>query len=457
MSAIDPSEILSSSANYDDIVRGLEVLESSADDSQFLDVASAFIKIFGTLAKRGELRGDSPTAQWLNEQLSDFWGILLRQRKEFAPTSFAVAFKVLLVKGKYLGDNIEPLISELVTFTFENQELFNYWPEQLEWDDLRYYFWKVLPKQISSVKKLDASSLVETMAAVERVCSSDNLPSKFYIPEPPKKVRTLGSLQLQAQGAWLAVLRLPMNRSTVKEVLTVLHARIIPAISKPQVLMDFLVSAYDHGGSVALLALDGIFVLMQYHRLEYPHFFTKLYSLLEDGSLLVSAHRGRFLRLLALFLTSSHLPAAIVASILKRLSRLALFAPPGAIVAIIPFVYNQMKRTPTCILMIHRTAEIQGVEADPFDFSEKDPLQTQAIESSLWELQALTNHYHPNVSALAKIFEQPMTKPGYQLDHFLAHSYDTLFATAANRKSEAAPLEFEEVKLFEDVLETWGL
>lgn len=457
MSAIDASRILSSSSNYDEIVYGLESLESCTDEAKFLTLASPLVQVFGTLAKRGEMSDDNSTAHWLNEHLTDFWGILLRQRKSVAPAAFAVAFKVVLIEGKYLKKNIEPLISGLIGFTFKNPDIFQYWPEYLEWDDLRYYFWKDLPKKLPSMKDIDPARLVATMASVQRVCTSEDPPSKFYIPDPPKKVRTLGSLQLQGQGAWLAVLRLPMNRSTVKQVLTVLHARIIPAISRPQVLMDFLVSAYDHAGSVALLALDGIFALMQYHHLEYPHFFTKLYSLLEDGSLLASAHRGRFLRLLALFLTSSHLPAAIVASILKRLSRLALFAPPGAIVAIIPFVYNQLKRTPTCLLMIHRVADVRGPEADPFDQYEKDPLQTRAIESSLWEIHALISHYHPNVSALAKIFEQPMTKPAYQLDHFLAHSYDTLFTTACNRKSEAAPLEFEDVPLFSGVLETWTL
>lgn len=50
----------------------------------------------------------------------------------------------------------------------------------------------------------------------------------------------------------------------------------------------------------------------------------------------------------------SHLPVNIVASFLKKLARLSLFAPPGAIITIIPFCYNLIKRHPSCMSMLHR-------------------------------------------------------------------------------------------------------
>lgn len=49
-------------------------------------------------------------------------------------------------------------------------------------------------------------------------------------------------------------------------------------------------------------------------------------------------HRGRFVRLASLFLSSTHLPAYIVASFAKRLVRLALAGPPHAALICIPFV-----------------------------------------------------------------------------------------------------------------------
>lgn len=74
-------------------------------------------------------------------------------------------------------------------------------------------------------------------------------------------------------------------------------------------------------------------------------------------------YRARFFRLTDLFLSSTHLPAALVAAFIKRLARLSLTAPPAAIIMIIPFVYNLFKKHPGCMVMIQREAP----EADGFD------------------------------------------------------------------------------------------
>ncbi len=194
--------------------------------------------------------------------------------------------------------------------------------------------------------------------------------------------------------------------------------------------MDFLTDSYDFGGSTSLLALSGLFYLIQEKNLDYPLFYQKLYSLLDAG-ILHSRHRSRFLRLLDTFLASTHLPAALVASFIKRLSRLMLHAPPAGIVAIIPWIYNLLKRHPTCTFMIHR--EVREAEAkqqladegmdDPFNMQEKDPMHTNAIDSSLWEIQMLQSHYHPNVATLAKIISEQFTKQAYNIEDFLDHSY----------------------------------
>ena len=63
-------------------------------------------------------------------------------------------------------------------------------------------------------------------------------------------------------------------------------------------------------------------------------------------------------RLLAAIYSSSwysHLPAVLLASFVKRLSRLSLNASPSAIIMIIPFIYNILKRHPTLMIMIHNS------------------------------------------------------------------------------------------------------
>ena len=53
---------------------------------------------------------------------------------------------------------------------------------------------------------------------------------------------------------------------------------------------------------------------------------------------------------------------------------------------------------------------------DPFDTEEEDPMETDAISSSLWELVMLQSHYHPNVATLAKIISEQFTKYAYNLE-----------------------------------------
>lgn len=228
----------------------------------------------------------------------------------------------------------------------------------------------------------------------------------------------------------MAVLRSGLTKQERKRVLGEFTHRIAPWFQHVEMLMDFLTDSYNVGGATSLLALSGLYYLMTAKNLDYPSFFPKLYSLLDD-TLLHSKHRSRFFRLLDTFMSSTHLPAALVASFIKRLARLALHGPPAGVVVVVPWIYNMFKRHPTCTFMIHREIrdpeikkelEEEGMD-DPFDMDEKDPMLTDAIESSLWEIETLQSHYHPNVATLAKIISEQFTKQSYNLEDFLDHSY----------------------------------
>lgn len=211
-----------------------------------------------------------------------------------------------------------------------------------------------------------------------------------------------------------------------------------PWFNRPELLMDFLTDSYNVGGATSLLALSGLFYLIQEKNLDYPQFYPKLYSLL-DADLLHSKHRSRFFRLMNTFLSSTHLPASLVASFIKRLSRLSLNAPPAAIVSVIPWVYNLFKLHPTCTFMLHREIPDADGADDPFDPSEPDPTLTNALESSLWELETLQSHYHPNVAAIARIISEQFTKQAYIVEDFLDHSYQSM--VQAELGSEEKPLK----------------
>lgn len=242
------------------------------------------------------------------------------------------------------------------------------------------------------------------------------------------------SFKKTVQAAWLELLKLPLAKEDLKTVLTVLPYRIAPWFTKAELLMDFLTDAFNSGGGIALLALSGLFYLIQERNLDYPAFYNKLYSLL-DGNLLHSKYRSQFFRQMEVFMSSTHLPAALVAAFVKKLSRLTLFAPPAGIVAVIPWLYNMIVMHRSCAFMLHREIRDSGLlrkfeengMSDPFIDEEPDPLKSQALDSSLWEIQSLQSHYHPQVAALAKIISEQFTKRSYNLEDFLNHSYDEVY------------------------------
>ncbi|GBB94666.1 hypothetical protein RclHR1_00240014 [Rhizophagus clarus] len=267
---------------------------------------------------------------------------------------------------------------------------------------------------------------------------------------PHKKTKKPMLLQLSAHkrvfsDCWLALMKLPMTQESYKKILLIMHKKIIPHMPQPTLLMDYLTESYNAGGVISILALNGLFTLINEYNLDYPDFYKKLYSLF-DRNLMHVKYRSRFFRLVDLFLASTYLPAQLVAAFIKRMSRLSLTAPPHGIVMIIPMIYNLIRRHPSCTVLIHKPSEhinelgknrseINVLE-DPYNFDEPDPMKSNALESSLWEMKTLQDHYFPNVATLAKIFQAKFTKPSYNLEDFFDHTYFTLIESELNRKSK---------------------
>ena len=297
--------------------------------------------------------------------------------------------------------------------------------------------------------KLSLANVMELLNALGSPPKSADGLSSFLAPQrqsSKKPVVTSNSLKRQAESAWRALLSSKeLDNALRKTLLRLCTTTILPWMTRPESLMDFLTDSYNIGGSTSLLALSGLFYLINNKNLDYPSFYPKLYSLL-DADLLHSKHRSRFLRLLNTFLSSTHLPASLIASFIKRLSRLALFAPPAAIVAIVPYIYNLLKEHPACTFMIHRppyppyTPSTDNLGNDPFDMFESNPQLTRAIDSSLWELETLQSHYHPNVASLAHIISEQFTKQQYNLEDFLDHSYASMVESELGKEAKKAPV-----------------
>lgn len=338
---------------------------------------------------------------------------------------------------------------------------------------------------------------------------------------PKKSVKGLRSLKQHQHAfsqAWVAVLRHRLPQDAYKKILVQLPDDIMPHLVNPLLLSDFLTDSYNLGGVTSLLALNSLFILIQDYNFDYPDFYNKLYRLLDDPSLLSAkqrysihasiirsscvlapfpsihdtsctylspyscvcacVYRNRFFGLLELFLSSTHLPAYMIAAFAKRFSRLSLVAEPGAIMFIIPMVYNLILRHKECLQLIHRTGSSTAAEKalkrrmelssgnavdaaakklsgeaiqialkdghDPFVSDEQDPLQCNALQSSLWELHTMKQHYNAEVALKANLFEEKLRHAFLDLDDAMDVTYKSIFDQQLKRKEKGkVPLAFQ--------------
>ncbi|KAI0266569.1 CBF/Mak21 family-domain-containing protein [Gloeopeniophorella convolvens] len=343
-------------------------------------------------------------------------------------------------------ENLLSILEKLGSFPSNQSDIKSWWVEELQTKP---------PKP----KKAAAGSAPQDSESEDELEDEDDW-RKFFDEEDKSKRTSEPSTRLHRLTVHQSLHSLPSHRAVFTRiwlrllprlssneragsalslrVLNIMHHDVMPHLTRAVMVMDWVGGCVDYGGVVGLLALNALFVLIQEYNLDYPSFYTRLYAFL-DQDLLHLKYRGRFFRLTELFLSSTHLPATLLASFVKRLSRLSLTAPPSSIVLTIPFVYNILKRHPALMCMIHRDDEESESYKDPFLADEPNPNLTNALDSSLWELYSHKHHYHSGVSTLAQIFEEAFTKPNYPLEDFLDHTYATLIEGELKRRIKKEP------------------
>ncbi|GAB7364467.1 hypothetical protein MBLNU230_g5277t1 [Neophaeotheca triangularis] len=473
-------QILESRQHYNNIVE-LQKRVDSVDGntkSAFL-AAVALCRVFSRLIasekiikRKNASPADEQVVAWLKDCLSRYTGSLALWigSEDASRESTALTLLMRVVKEEVSQEGLrgeqawrtgvfQTLLETLIlTDDAEaaRQEFVDKYVE--EHDDVRFYTYIAVKGALTrgdSMTESQAGNALDVLAQIEGVPDAEDQLEDWYGQEPAAKKHQLKSLNAHrkaAQEAWLALFRQPLTTAHRKRILNITTSHLLPWFpSNTEKLTDFLTDSFNAGGSTSLLALSGIFHLITAKNLDYPDFYPKLYSLL-DANTMHSKHRSRFFRLLTLSLSSTHLPAILIASFLKRLARLALVAPPGAIVFTIPLTYNLLKTHPACTFMLHRPPHpahsvyatnpewaTTGV-SDPFNPLEPDPMRTNAIESSLWELVSLQRHYHPNVATLARIVSEQFTKREYSLEDFLDHGYAGLVEGELGRELKKAPV-----------------
>ncbi|KFK40110.1 hypothetical protein AALP_AA3G331600 [Arabis alpina] len=266
-------------------------------------------------------------------------------------------------------------------------------------------------------------------------------------------------MKLKFTKAWISFLRLPLPLGVYKKVLASIDQTVIPHLSNPSMLCDFLTKSYDIGGVVSVMALSSLFILMTKHGLEYPNFYEKLYALLVP-SVFVAKHRAKFLQLLDACLKSPLLPAYLAASFTKKLSRLSLSVPPSGSLVITALIYNLLRRHPSINHLVHKETDATANEdysesqpktrknlgIDPFNNLESDPKKSGAMNSSLWEIDTLRHHYCPAVSRFVPSLETDLTirakTTEMKIEDYNSGSYGTIFKNEIRRRVKEVPLAF---------------
>ncbi|XP_013379671.1 nucleolar complex protein 4 homolog [Lingula anatina] len=437
-------------------------LSESEEEEVILACIRAFYNIFSNLITHGsmyleripttkddveDLSSEEQYRCWLRERYSDvsqrMLELITHQLSTVQELALCTLMKFVAAEGqnplrklseKHLAFPavlFEKLLLTLLSEEIELRPLIVRFQEFLEYDDVRYYAMKIAHKVLKEKPNHEQLDIYHgnVYALLEQLSlpATDeekliNFMTKMPDTNASLKINTLRDQKKLFTSLWLEFLRKRLPTSLYKKVLVILHDKVMPYMTSPLLLSDFLTESYNIGGAVSLLALNGLFMLIHTYNLDYPDFYKKLYALFEPNVFHVK-YRARFFHLADLFLTSTHLPAYLVAAFAKRLSRLALTVPPCGLLIILPFIYNLLIRHPSCRVLIHRPDTTKG-------------------EFTLLE-NTLQNHYHHEVAMWARKIEQPFPKLEFPLADVLDLTTDQMIEKEMKKKIKEVPVTFE--------------
>ncbi|KAE8285191.1 Nucleolar complex protein 4-like protein [Larimichthys crocea] len=443
--------ILESRKHANDVFDILEVLESEKE-KDVVSAVDACSKLFCTLLERKELfvgklpeEEDALSGEYSAEQKYHMFmrhrynscvEILLEhlshELHEVKESALCCLMKFAAGEGQHPLEDldwsehysfprelIQAVVDRLLSKTTDNSLLISRFQEFLEMDDVRFYVISSIRENVGKVMDKSKGAVVPVYQSnVFTLMSNISVPSQqseltnFMVKQEAKhkdwKAAKLNEHKRVFERMWLGFLKHKLPSNMYKKVLVILHDSILPHMSKPTLMIDFLTAAYEVGGAISLLALNGLFVLIHQHNLDYPDFYKKLYNLL-DPSIFHVKYRARFFHLANLFLSSSHLPVYLVAAVL-----------------------------------LHKPSTEDEPLEDPYLMDEEDPAQCCALESSLWEIKTLQKHHHPDVAKAAMLINTPLPEKEDDISEVLEiTTYELMERDLKQKQIKSIPLEFE--------------
>ncbi|XP_014251214.1 nucleolar complex protein 4 homolog isoform X2 [Cimex lectularius] len=313
--------------------------------------------------------------------------------------------------------------------------------EYMIYEDMNLNIWKALDIALNSpLTGNEVRNSITVINLFKPSQKNQEMPKNYFCKT---KIGILNSKKMSetVRSVWEKMMVVELPPRTKQLLLVTLLEKIMPLLIKPVFLTDFFMSSLESGGAITLLSLQGIFELIQKHNINYPNIYDKLYDMFKP-EIFETTYKARFYYLADLFLSSLHLTEALVASFAKRLARLALVAPPPDIIILMGFITNLIIRHPGLSSLI-TNMKTSHMESDPYLEDEKDPMETQAIKSCLWEILILQNHVLPNVSYSAMFINNPLPTVEVNVPELLEVTLDEMFDKEVRKKLKDPPLVFE--------------
>lgn len=463
-------EFLYSGGNSEILVQIVKHFESGADtNSCLLALEMIFVNLFRERKmlieiiplKPIEKTPENQHKEWLKNAFEECYIKILdcldHESAKVKIQGLATAMNILSYEGKYPFESkgnlenyvpitkLKLILMRILSSKHSNTNLINKYTEYLQFDDILFFTWKVLPSLTAKsnpneIYIMNYLLLLEKLqiypnSETKYLCATEN--GSFFSFDETVTKKCLNKI-------WHCLMHWEHTTHTHRQLLVVLLEKVLVHLEKPLLLTDFLMDSLDVGGPVSLLALQGIFTMIQVHNLDYPNIFAKLYSMFEP-EIFHTKYKARLFYLSDLFLSSTHLPENMVAAFAKRLARLALLAPSEDVIIICNFIGNLILRHPGLKCLLHNSNGVTA-SADPYIMEERDPLKSNAISSSLWELQTLQNHVQPSVAAAARFINSPLPSVEWDIGKILENTGDDIFDREVKKYSKLIVLQFEQPK-----------
>lgn len=376
--------------------------------------------------------------QWLQQRYSQVFDLIVEsldsEKQTEAQQSLNTCMKLVTNEGFYPyqlksqpfpTQQLNKIIAKILNSDKSMKKLIIRLSDYAIYDDFCFWLWKNLknfiPADKSKISPIFIQNFLELLNVLIPVPNpkAQEEEEKRFIIESVEFDQPM--LRKNVNKMWKVVAQWNHDDTSHRQLLVLLLEKVLAYLDKPTDLTDYLMDSLDMGGQVALLALQGIFVLIHKHNMSYPNVYEKLYLLFEP-EIFHQKTKARLFHLADIFLTSSYLPETLVAAFVKRLARLALIAPPQDIVIILHFISNLISRHPGLKRLICDTTRDHNEEIadDPYLPNEADPNKSRALQSSLWEVHLLKKHMLPSVAQLTKnIIGQPLPGREYDLGNFL--------------------------------------